>query len=179
MCNTNLIIIPGEKGTVFSLIKPSIKKIISDSVWTRNSLLAMDWLRVTWPTGSHDDNDDNQEECKHWQANSKITTTIIETKLLGVAQQQALLLLPGWQLEVSVGCVVLVAGMDLVLSTVTLTRSILGGQAQRCLDHQGGLLQVMELFLDQSRIDGKTGESKGSCNLFHKTKLFPKNYFEF
>ena len=112
----------------------------------------------TWPTGGHNDDDDEQEKCEECQADGEIAASVIQPELPGVPQEDALLLLPGWQLELGVG--------ELVLAVVHLVvpGPRLLGQGQRSVDHQRGLLQVMDI-------------NNGFCNTQNKNYDMTTLYF--
>ena len=71
-------------------------------------------LRLTWPAGGHHDDHDEQEEGEDGEAHGEVAAAVIEAELLGVAEQEALLLLPGGQLELRVGHLVLAPAQPLV-----------------------------------------------------------------
>ena len=104
----------------------------------------------TWPTRGHDDDHDEEEKCEERQTGGQIAAAVIESELPGVPQQDPLLLLPGGQLELGVGHLVLGGVVDLVVPGPRLL-----GQGQRSVDHQCGLLQVMDI-------------NKGFCNAQNK-----------
>lgn len=93
----------------------------------------------TWPTRGHNDDDDEEEKCKERQAGGEVAASVIQAELSGVPQEDPLLLLPGGQLELGVGHLVL--GVVGVVHLVVPGPRLLG---QRSVDHQRGLLQVMD-----------------------------------